>query len=109
MATNHVDTAGPHRQLLPKGLAALAGLACVAFCAIPWLIAAGILGAAGWAALTRWLPAIVLALFALAGSLWWLTNRRHHRGCAGRAACTCTTSESTPTELNAITDQRLRP
>ena len=89
MATNHVDTAGPHRQLLPKGLAALAGLACVAFCAIPWLIAAGILGAAGWAGFISWLPGIAVALAALAAMIWWWTGarRKHASSTAGECAC----------------------
>lgn len=36
------------RRLLPSGLGGLTGLACALCCAIPLLLAAGILGGAGW-------------------------------------------------------------
>ncbi|MET7714741.1 hypothetical protein [Streptomyces sp. NPDC005407] len=70
----------PHRT--PKALAGLAGLACVACCALPVLITAGVIGA-GASAFVGWLPAIAIALAALAGAMWWFGQRR-------AASCSCT-------------------
>jgi len=78
------------RRVLPSGLTGLAGTACAACCIIPVLLAAGVLGGAGWAAFARFLPAIAIALGAAAGLAWWWANRRRHHatGCAG-GDCTC--------------------
>ncbi|MBD9733835.1 hypothetical protein IGX29_18880 [Streptomyces sp. H28] len=65
----------------------MAGLACVACCALPALIAAGVLGA-GAAAVVDWLPALAMALAALAAGTWWAGQRRR--------SCSCTTSASGP-------------
>src|SRR5688500_11427045 len=71
-----VDTAPPTRS---KVTAALAALACVACCALPFLIAAGILTGAG-AAIT---PNVLLGasglLVVAAGGMWWLHHRRSVR------------------------------
>lgn len=74
-------------------LAWLAAAACVACCALPALVTAGLLGG-GALAVAAWLPtvALVLAVAAAAvfGWAWW---RRAHaaksgQGCAG-SACGC--------------------
>jgi mercuric ion transport protein len=80
------------RRVLPSGLTGLAGVACAACCAIPLLLAAGVLSGAGWAAAGAWMPGIAVALAALAGGAWWWTARRRHRGgCAGGTSCGCST------------------
>jgi mercuric ion transport protein len=57
---------------------------------IPLLLAAGVLGGAGWAAAGRIMPGIALALVAGAGlAWWWLSWRRHADGCAGGGGCSC--------------------
>jgi hypothetical protein len=77
------------RRVLPTGLTGLAGLACVACCAVPFLLAAGVLGGAGWAATGRLMPGIALVLTAAAGvAWWWAARRRHTAGCTG-ADCGC--------------------
>ena len=81
------------RRVLPSGLTGLAGLACAACCAIPLLLAAGVLSGAGWAATGAWMPGIAVLLAALAGAAWWWAHRRRHRaGCAGGTGCACGTS-----------------
>jgi hypothetical protein len=77
------------RRVLPSGLTGLAGLACAACCAIPLLLAAGVLSGAGWAAAGAWMPGAAIALAALAGGAWWWASRRHRGGCAGGASCGC--------------------
>lgn len=79
--------ADPRPRRASKALASLAGLACVACCALPVLIAAGVLGA-GAAAVVDWLPALAMALAALAAGTWWAGQRRR--------SCSCTTSASGP-------------
>jgi mercuric ion transport protein len=78
------------RRLLPTGLGGLAGLACALCCVIPGLLAAGVIGGAGWAAFGQVLPGIAIALAALAVLAWWWTRRRpsHAPGCTG-GDCTC--------------------
>ncbi|WP_406071920.1 hypothetical protein [Micromonospora sp. NBC_01638] len=77
------------RRLLPSGMTGLAGVACVACCLLPPLLAAGILGGAGWAAANRFMPGVAVALAVFAGLSWWWTNsRRHTTGCAG-GNCSC--------------------
>jgi len=79
------------RGLLPAGLASLAGLACAACCAIPLLLAGGLLSGAGWAGAGAWIPGVAVVLAALAGTAWWWTRRRrrHQASCAGGAGCAC--------------------
>ncbi len=78
-----------------KALSGAAGLACVACCLLPALIAAGVVGSSA-AALVGWLPALAAALAALVGALWWL-QRRRLRSCSCRSSpatggCTCARS-----------------
>ncbi|MFJ6797262.1 hypothetical protein [Streptomyces sp. NPDC091268] len=63
----------PHRA--PKALGVLATLACVACCALPVLITAGVLGA-GAGAVVGWLPGLAVVLAVLASGTWWLGRRR---------------------------------
>jgi mercuric ion transport protein len=80
------------RRLLPSGLTGLAGLACAACCAIPVLLAAGVISGASWAVAVAWMPGIAVTLAALAGAAWWWTARgRHRAGCTGDT-CSCTTA-----------------
>lgn len=70
-----------------RALAALSVVACVGCCALPTLLAAGLVVGGGWSALSHWLPGIAitaLALALLAG--WWA---QHRRGCRCGAACSC--------------------
>lgn len=62
-----VAAGGARRRFLPAGLSGLAGAACVACCAIPLLLAAGVLGGAGWVAAGRIMPGVALGLVAVAG------------------------------------------
>ncbi|WP_103538439.1 MULTISPECIES: hypothetical protein [unclassified Streptomyces] len=80
-----VPAADPTPRRTSKALASLAGLACVACCLLPVLIAAGVVGA-GASAVVGWLPASALALAALAGATWWLSRRRGASCGCGRAA-----------------------
>ncbi|WP_319459306.1 hypothetical protein [Micromonospora sp. RTP1Z1] len=81
------------RRLLPTGLGSLAGVACAACCAIPLLLAAGVLGGAGWAAAARFMPGVAVGLTVLAALTWWWNARRraHPNGCAG-GTCSCPAS-----------------
>jgi mercuric ion transport protein len=81
------------RRLLPTGLGSLATLACLLCCAIPFLITAGVLGGAGWAAFGQVLPGIAVAFAALTALAWWWTRRRptHAASCPG-SDCSCPTS-----------------
>ncbi|MEW2083921.1 hypothetical protein [Streptomyces sp. NPDC005283] len=85
----------PRPQKTPKALAGLAALACVACCALPVLIAAGVLGA-GAGAVVGWLPALAVALAVLAGGTWWLGQRRRSCSCPSETAdeggCSCQAS-----------------
>jgi mercuric ion transport protein len=77
------------RRLLPSSLTGLAAVACAACCALPLLLAAGVLAGAGWSVAVGWMPGIAVALAALAGAAWWWTGRSRHRdGCAG-GNCAC--------------------
>jgi hypothetical protein len=78
------------RKLLPGGLGSLTGVACALCCAVPLLLAAGLLGGAGWAFLGQILPGIAVALAAATGLAWWWAKRRpaHAAQCAG-GTCTC--------------------
>ena len=76
-----IDNAPPRRSKVTGGLAALA---CAACCALPLLIAAGVLTGAGAAILEKALLAVAAGLAVLALGMWWL----HRRGLAQRAAAT---------------------
>jgi mercuric ion transport protein len=73
------DHTGFHR-FLPSGLTGLAGLACAACCAIPLLLAAGVLGGAGWVVAGRWMPGMAILLVVLAAAAWWQAGRRRPTG-----------------------------
>ena len=81
------------RRLLPASLGGLTGLACALCCAVPLLLAAGIVGGAGWALLGEILPGIAVALAAVTALAWWWAKRRpaHAPGCSG-GDCSCVTS-----------------
>jgi hypothetical protein len=83
------------RRVLPSGLTGLAATACAACCAIPILLAAGVLSGAGWAALGRTMPGIAVVLAVLAALTWWWASRRWTRaaGCAG-GGCSCSGASS---------------
>jgi mercuric ion transport protein len=88
-----IRTAARPRRLLPTSLGSLAGVACAACCAIPLLLAAGVLGGTGWAAAARFMPGVSVGLAALAALTWWWNTRRrtHPDGCAG-GTCSCPVS-----------------
>lgn len=78
------------RRTVPAGLTGLAGIAGAACCVLPVLLAAGVLGGAGWATAGRIMPGVAVALAAAAGLAWWrLARRRRAGGCAGGATCSC--------------------
>ncbi|WP_412542977.1 hypothetical protein R8Z50_10980 [Longispora sp. K20-0274] len=81
------------RKLLPTSLTGLAGLACALCCAIPLLIAGGVIGGATWASLGQVMPGIAVILAVLSGGAWWWASRRraHTSGCAG-GGCSCSTA-----------------
>ncbi|MFF0001592.1 hypothetical protein [Streptomyces avermitilis] len=87
--------ADPRLGRAPKALGGLAALACVACCALPILITAGVLGA-GAGAVVGWLPALAVVLAVLAAGTWWLGQRRRSCSCApknaGGSGCGCKTS-----------------
>lgn len=74
---------------MPGGLTGLAGVACAACCVLPLLLAAGVLGGAGWAAAGRIMPGIAVALAAVAGGAWWWASRRRHAGGCSGEGCSC--------------------
>lgn len=85
--TPPVDNAPPTRSKVTGGLAALA---CAACCAIPLLIAAGVLTGAGAAVLEQTLLAVAAGLAVLALGMWWLHRRRTaRRAAAAGAGCGC--------------------
>ncbi len=77
--TPTADNAPPARSKVTGGLAALA---CAACCAIPLLIAAGVLTGAGAAILEQTLLAVAAGLAVLALGMWWLHRRRNARHAA---------------------------
>jgi mercuric ion transport protein len=81
-----VDNAPPTRS---KVTAALAALACAACCALPFLIAAGVLTGAGAALAQNLLLAGSGVLVAAAGGMWWQHRRRNARkaAAAGQSGC----------------------
>jgi mercuric ion transport protein len=85
--TPDVDSTPPTRS---KVTGALAALACAACCAIPLLIAAGILTGTGAALLQNTLIAVAAGLFVAALGMWWLHRRRSaRRAAAAGASCGC--------------------
>jgi mercuric ion transport protein len=58
---------------------------------IPLLLAAGVLGGAGWAVAGRVMPGVAVVLAAVAGLAWWRVARRRHAadGCVGGGDCSC--------------------
>lgn len=87
--------ADPRSQRAPKTLGGLAALACVACCALPVLLTAGVLGA-GAGAVVGWLPALAVVLAVLAAGTWWYGQRRRPCSCASKTAgeggCGCKAS-----------------
>jgi mercuric ion transport protein len=71
-------------------LTGLSGLACALCCLIPVLLAAGVVGGAGWAAIGQVLPGVAVVLLALTAAAWWWSSRRrvHAADCSG-GACSC--------------------
>jgi mercuric ion transport protein len=75
------------RRVLPSSLFGLAGVACVLCCLLPVLVAAGVLGGAGWLAFGEILPGVAAALAAGAGVSWWAFRRRRHVCAGGDCGC----------------------
>jgi mercuric ion transport protein len=71
-----VDNAPPTRS---KVSGALAALACAAGCALPLLIAAGVLTGAGAAIVQQTLLAVTAGLVVAGLGMWWLHRRRSAR------------------------------
>ena len=78
-----VDNAPPTRS---KVTAALAAVACAACCALPFLIAAGVLTGAGAALAEKLLLAGTGVLITAAAGMWWL-HRRRKAAPAGQSGC----------------------
>ena len=87
-----IDSAPPTRSKVTGGLAVLA---CAAWCALPLLIAAGVLTTAGAAIVEKTLYAVAAGLVVAALSMWWLHRRRSARraAAAGGATCGCGSAE----------------
>lgn len=83
---------GPSQHRAAGRLAWLAGAACVACCALPALVAAGLLGG-GALAVAAWLPTLAVAAVALVGWTRWRRARadENTHGCAG-SSCGCATT-----------------
>jgi hypothetical protein len=79
-----VDNRPPTRSKITAGLAALA---CAACCALPFLIAAGVLTGAGAALLQQTLLAGSVGLIVLALGMWWLHRRNTARCSDGTCGC----------------------
>lgn len=85
-----------------SGLGALAAVACVACCALPVLIAAGVLSGGAAAVLAESMPVIAIALAVPAAAAFGVAAYRRARpgtcateqgGCGG-SSCGCTTGRS---------------
>ena len=76
----------PTRSKVTAGLAALA---CAACCALPFLIAAGLLTGAGAALAQNPLIAGAGVLIAVAALMWWLHRRRTARLAAAARVSGC--------------------
>ncbi|MEV8564793.1 hypothetical protein AB0436_04255 [Streptomyces sp. NPDC051322] len=79
------DAVAEPPQRAPKTLGGLAALACVACCALPVLITAGVVGA-GAGVVVGWLPALAVVLAVLAAGTWWLGQRRRSCSCGSKSA-----------------------
>ncbi|WBB69043.1 hypothetical protein [Micromonospora sp. WMMD812] len=83
------DNGPPTHSKVTGGLAALA---CVACCAIPLLIVAGLVTGAGAALLEKTVLALAAVLAAAALGMWWFRRSRAQptagAGC-GPAGCDC--------------------
>ena len=80
-----LDTSPPTGS---KVTAALAVFACAACCALPFLIAAGVLTGAGAAVAQKGLLITSAVLLTGAGALWFLQHRRNARkAAAGESGC----------------------
>ncbi|MEU3163817.1 hypothetical protein [Streptosporangium sp. NPDC006930] len=81
------------KRLFPAGLTGLAAVACAACCALPVLLAAGVIGGTGAVALTGVMPTVALILAGVAASawglVWFLRGRKQTGGCAGETGCGC--------------------
>ena len=87
IAAPPVDDGPPTRS---KVSGILAAVACAACCALPLLIAAGVLTTAGAAVLEQTLYAVAAGLAVLALGMWWLHRRRTaQRATAAGPACGC--------------------
>jgi mercuric ion transport protein len=84
-ASPDIDNAPPTRSTTAGGLAALAGAVC---CALPLLIAAGVLTGAGAAILEQTLLATSAGLAVVALGMW-RHRRRQARQAADGASCGC--------------------
>ncbi|MFI7025113.1 hypothetical protein ACIBMZ_20590 [Micromonospora sp. NPDC049900] len=84
--SQHLPAAGNTAPTGSKVTGGLAVLACAACCAIPLLIAAGIITGAGAAILEKSLLAGAAGLATLAVTIWWLHRRR---AAAAGAGCGC--------------------
>jgi hypothetical protein len=98
------------KRLLPAGLTGLAALACAACCALPVLLAAGVIGGTGAVALTGVMPTVALILGGVAvlawGLVWFLRSRKQATGCAGGAGCGCqSTGAHRPVESDPLHSQ----
>jgi hypothetical protein len=90
--TPTVDNTPPTRS---KVTGTLAALACAACCALPFLLAAGVLTGVGAAVVEQTLLAASASLVVLALGMWWLDRRSTARkaaaassGCAN-GNCSC--------------------
>ncbi|MER7274067.1 hypothetical protein ABT369_06415 [Dactylosporangium sp. NPDC000244] len=88
-----VDDGPPLRS---KVSGVLAAIACAACCALPLLVATGVLTTAGAAILQKTLLAVSAGLAATGLGLWWLHRRRSARraaaaaaSCGGAGGCGC--------------------
>jgi hypothetical protein len=81
------------RAALPSGLALLGIGGCALCCAVPLLLAAGVLSGGVAAALSDWMPGIAAALLATAGLAWWNLRRRARSSCShdegNDGSCSC--------------------
>ena len=81
-----VDNAPPTRS---KVTAAFAGIACAVCCALPFLIAAGVLTGAGAALAQNLLLGVSGVLIAAASGMWWRHRRRNAKKAAAAGASGC--------------------
>jgi hypothetical protein len=86
--TEREDRHAPPTRSKVSGI--LAVVACGLCCALPFLVAAGVLTATGAAILQKTLLAAAGGLVALALGTWWLHRRRTaQRAAAAGGSCEC--------------------